>query len=430
MPIAGTVQITGQLAPTAASDVFATHAAIYALGGAREVADAATRNAFGTTYPARISKGMLIVTQNDNLCWQLNTATPAGTSADWTAFGAGGGFANPMTAVGDIIVGGVSGAATRLAATTNGWVLTLASGTPAWVAAGGGGLVHWNELETTAAPYTAAASGTSFKPNTTATDSDALLVPKGVGSVGAAIANNLTSGGNVRGQQSVDWQLKRTFPAAVASGAFSNISGGQDNETDAASDSGHIGGGNANIITAGSRGTIGGGFNNTMNSTDAWIPGGQRATSRGIVGKGSWGAGFFGTGTGDSQAGELPCRAFTASATPAPCTTSGGAASSSNIDVMPNHSAYTGLFLVSSHIDVANSAGWVLSAHIVRGVGPASTVVVGQTTLAHWTVGTGSTWAATIVADATNGGFYCQITGDATGQTYTVVRHLTIEGVG
>lgn len=91
MPIPGTVQITGQLAPTSTSDVFATHAAIYSAGGMREVADHATRNAFGTTYPARISLGMLITTQNDNLVWQLNTATPAGTNADWTQFGAGGG---------------------------------------------------------------------------------------------------------------------------------------------------------------------------------------------------------------------------------------------------------------------------------------------------------------------------------------------------
>lgn len=44
------------------------------------------------------------------------------------------GFANPMTTTGDVIIGGALGVATRLAATTDGYVLTLSSGSPAWVA--------------------------------------------------------------------------------------------------------------------------------------------------------------------------------------------------------------------------------------------------------------------------------------------------------
>lgn len=51
-----------------------------------------------------------------------------------TATAGGGGFANPMTTVGDIIVGGVAGAPARLGATTNAFVLTLVAGTPAWAA--------------------------------------------------------------------------------------------------------------------------------------------------------------------------------------------------------------------------------------------------------------------------------------------------------
>lgn len=48
------------------------------------------------------------------------------------------GFTNPMTTAGDIIYGGVSGAATRLAAGTNGHVLTMVAGDPAWQPASGG----------------------------------------------------------------------------------------------------------------------------------------------------------------------------------------------------------------------------------------------------------------------------------------------------
>lgn len=56
--------------------------------------------------------------------------------------GSGSGMSNPMTAVGDIIVGGTSGTPTRLAVGTNGYVLTLASGVPVWSAASGGGFTN------------------------------------------------------------------------------------------------------------------------------------------------------------------------------------------------------------------------------------------------------------------------------------------------
>jgi hypothetical protein len=46
--------------------------------------------------------------------------------------GGGGGFANPMTTAGDIIVGGVAGAPARLAAGSAGYVLRSVAGTPAW----------------------------------------------------------------------------------------------------------------------------------------------------------------------------------------------------------------------------------------------------------------------------------------------------------
>jgi microcystin-dependent protein len=54
-----------------------------------------------------------------------NVLTVSGGTAVWSP-------ATPMTAIGDIIIGGVSGAATRLAAASNTEVLTLVSGSPAW----------------------------------------------------------------------------------------------------------------------------------------------------------------------------------------------------------------------------------------------------------------------------------------------------------
>jgi hypothetical protein len=51
---------------------------------------------------------------------------------------ASGGMTNPMTASGDIITGGASGAPQRLAKGTDGQVLTLVSGAPAWQDSTGG----------------------------------------------------------------------------------------------------------------------------------------------------------------------------------------------------------------------------------------------------------------------------------------------------
>ncbi len=48
-------------------------------------------------------------------------------------------FANPMTTGGDIIYGGSGGTPARLAAGTDGYVLTMVSGAPSWAAASGGG---------------------------------------------------------------------------------------------------------------------------------------------------------------------------------------------------------------------------------------------------------------------------------------------------
>lgn len=53
----------------------------------------------------------------------------------------GGGMSNPMTTAGDLIVGGVAGAPARLGIGSNGQVLTLVSGAPAWAAGASGDVV-------------------------------------------------------------------------------------------------------------------------------------------------------------------------------------------------------------------------------------------------------------------------------------------------
>jgi hypothetical protein len=71
----------------------------------------------------------------------LYTVDDAGTEVGpLTGAGSSVGFANPMTALGDIIYGGASGSASALARGSTGQVLTMSSGsTPGWAAAAAGG---------------------------------------------------------------------------------------------------------------------------------------------------------------------------------------------------------------------------------------------------------------------------------------------------
>lgn len=52
--------------------------------------------------------------------------------------GGSGGMANPMTTAGDMIIGGSSGAPARLQAGTNGQIIKMVAGSPAWAAESGG----------------------------------------------------------------------------------------------------------------------------------------------------------------------------------------------------------------------------------------------------------------------------------------------------
>lgn len=68
------------------------------------------------------SEGMVLTRIGNALAWAIAT-----------------GFANPMTTVGDLIVGGAAGAASRLGIGAAGQVLTVVSGALAWVTPSGGG---------------------------------------------------------------------------------------------------------------------------------------------------------------------------------------------------------------------------------------------------------------------------------------------------
>jgi hypothetical protein len=386
------------------------------------------------------------------------------------ANGSGGGMTNPMTTAGDMIYGGVAGAPTRLAAATDGWVLTLVSGAPAWQAGGGGGLTNWTEAVNTSAP-----NGTvpvvSFTATNAATDVDAAILPKGIGALTADIADNTSAGGNKRGSDATDWQRVRSLASRVASGQYSTISGGNDNiatgqsgtvaggSTNSANSTGAaVGGGTSNSIT-GAQGCISGGQSNTASATHTSVSGGQSNTSSAAhasvgggqgneatathahVGGGqfnfangiySWSAGgyyaiarsIYGVGirasgrfasTGDAQSMCAVARVATTNATPAAVTNDGAAAGATNQLVLPNNSLYAFKAIVTvREAATGDSAAWDVTGAVKRGANAASTALLGTPTVTSIGADAGAaTWTIAVTADTTNGAVRFTATGEA-----------------
>jgi len=91
-----------------------------------------------------------------------------------------------------------------------------------------GGLTYFTEAQSTASPN-ATVNVDSLTAVASTTDADFVIRPKGTGAILGNIPDNLSSGGNKRGQNSVDLQTIRSSNTEVASGNYSVISGGRRN---------------------------------------------------------------------------------------------------------------------------------------------------------------------------------------------------------
>jgi hypothetical protein len=382
-----------------------------------------------------------------------------------------GGMTNPMTTAGDMIYGGVAGVPTRLAAATDGWVLTLVSGAPAWQAGGGGGLTNWTEAVNTSAPNTTVPV-VSFTATNAATNVDATIpLPKGTGATLAAIPDSTATGGNKRGTYANDQQRRRTLATQVASGDTAVLLGGINNTVSgqyaacvagsgnssnaAASFIGagtvisitgqyascpggstisitanyaacgggqshtlaglhsYIGGGQGNE-TAGAHSVVAGGNFNFANGPLSWIPGGFHGIARSLYGVGVRASGRFAS-TGDAQSMQATARVATTNATPAAVTNDGGAAGATNQLVLPNNGLYVFKCLVGVRENATgDSAAWEVTGSATRGANAASTALLGTPTITSIGASAGAaTWTIAVTADTTNGGIRFTATGEA-----------------
>lgn len=356
-------------------------------------------------------------------------------------------------------------------------------------APGGGGLTNITEgVETTGVntPTTVV----SLTASQEETNVDFSIVPKGTGALLTKTPDGAATGGNKRGSQAVDLQLRRNAAGQVASGAeavltggynntasgaqsgvfdgrdntasgalssvlggFSNtVSGGQSsiggggsnsitvtysgifsgsgNTINGSGDYGFVGGGSGNLVS-GDRAAITGGASNTASGQYSFVPGGSGATTRAIRGAGAHSAGSFST-QGDAQAEVFVLYRGTTDATPTQMSSSNAAAGASNSIVLPNTSLYTFDALVSVRQNsTGDAASFRVTGAIKRGASAATAALVGTPVVTAVGADAGAAaWAVAATADTTLGALAITVTGEAAKTLRWVARVVTAEVVG
>lgn len=322
-----------------------------------------------------------------------------------------------------------------------------------------GGLTNWTENVNTAAPN-ATVPAISLDATNAASNADAIILPKGNGANIAQVPDNLTPGGNKRGQYATDWQKVRNANTRVASGNYSAIGGGQTNTASGinstvvgglnnnASGLGSVSGGTNNSSTNSYTTTFGNtntastiyataiGFGNTASGQGAFAVGnsnqgtgvdsmalgfgnkatggydfahGQYAATFNVHGRESLASGRFAV-DGDCQTSKFVLRRATADATATTVTTNGNAGGTGNQVTLQNNSTYRFKgTIVGRKTGSTDTAAWDIEGLIQRAANAASTtLIVSSVTVVDNT----PTWGTpTLAADTTNGGLQVQVIG-------------------
>lgn len=275
------------------------------------------------------------------------------------------------------------------------------------------------------------------------------------------------SGGNARGSKAVDLQVDRAAVAQVASGADSVVGGGKNNTASGASstvsgglsgtasnanatvsggtsnnatgDTSTVGGGDTNVASGskstvaggilnqstGQSSSVGGGLQNMATGPNSAVPGGYGAIAD-KHGQISHAAGLL-SDPGDAQTSVLVARGSTADGTPTEIFLDGIALQST---IKDDTTWAFRILIVARRTDVAGeSAAYQLLGCIDRGIGVASTALVGsvtKTVIAEDSAG----WDVTATADAANGALALTVTGEAAKSVSWVARIELCEVTG
>lgn len=269
------------------------------------------------------------------------------------------------------------------------------------------------------------------------------LTPAGTGALSAHVPNSATTGGNARGANSTDWQTSRTAANQVASGNnaviagggrniasgnYSTIAGGDQNTSGVSGDYTAVGGGLFNSATERSA-TVAGGENNTASGKMSWVPGGTRATTRGLYGAGAYASGRR-SADGDAQVMCQVVRRTTTDATPVNLATDGTPAATT-VMVLPSDSVATVVATVTAIVNAAgviSMAGWEIKA-VAKNDSSTMTLTGGTATAIGTADAALATATCALVVDGTRDSVEVQVTGVAATTIYWVAEVKIVQAL-
>ncbi len=294
-----------------------------------------------------------------------------------------------------------------------------------WSTISAGGLTYFTEAQSTASPN-ATVNVDSLTAIASTTNADISIVPKGTGAFTLAVADNLASGGNKRGANSVDMQTSRSSATQVASGNNSFLAGRMNTASggDSASfgvqntSSGNLGSFTAGWInTASNQCTVAMGFGNiasalysssfgnsnnssgqtsftachlnTASGISSFAVGstntasGENSSVRGYLSnsfslKGRWVVGNGNSVTGDAQKSTFILSKRTTDATPSILAVDNLTVTATNQLVLQNNNSirFKGS-IIARQSGSTNTSAWDIDGIIQRGVGVGTTTIVG-----------------------------------------------------
>jgi hypothetical protein len=305
---------------------------------------------------------------------------------------------------------------TALAPGTSGFVLSTggAAANPSWIAASGG-LTGFTSALNVAAPN-ATNNVSSLSASGGTASQWVAIVPKGLGGIIAQVPDSTVTGGNVRGQQAIDFQISRGTAAQVASGTASACLSGDSNS--AISSYSVVLGGTANTSSA--TYSLAHGNNSTANSSNGVAFGGY-ASTRAVAGFKVFSPDSpIASALGVTQMGVLTVGVQTVDATPTILRSNTAAAASTNQYYVPLNGISAFTILVSCGITGASNAkAWEFKGAAKKGSTDNTVVFVGALSKNVLGADAGaSTWDVAVTANTTTGA----ITITATGQAATTIR--------
>lgn len=283
-----------------------------------------------------------------------------------------------------------------------------------------GGLQYFTENEFTASPNNVI-NASQFIVLAGSTNADFIASSKGTGALQRQVANNLTSGGNKRGLDAVDFQVNRGSASQVASGDQSFIGQGSNNTATglrslivnginnvATGQNSTVLNGNSNDVSGFNASALNGNNNLLTGANSLGI--GSYSDDNGVAGKIVFASGKEGA-TADVQTGWQHFRRSTSSNTPVALTSTGSSPNTTNIIILKDDqlTSFSGKLNVRSNTNI--NKVWDIEGAITRGVGVASVAVLYSTFTVKYQDAGAAAWAANLVADTVNGGAYIEVIG-------------------